>query len=131
MTLSLDHKNWGHFGSYSYDKMMDFTTDFEFVQNSAEDFYFNKDVQNSFDSNGFIIVRNLFSAKEIELVKNFVETDENIEKHAYGRYDGNNKIKHIKRKIRLFSSVTNRLSIILYQAPSTLILIFIVFVVFV
>ena len=80
MTLSLDHKNWGHLGSY--DKMMDFTTDFEFVQNSAEDFYFNKDVRNSFDSNGFIIVRNLFSAKEIELVKNFVETDENIEIHA-------------------------------------------------
>ena len=88
MTLSLDHKNC----VLCYDKMMEFKTDFEFVQTSAEDFYINKDVRKSFESNGFITVRNLFSAQEIELVKNFVETDENIQKHAYGRFDGNNKI---------------------------------------
>ena len=71
--------------------MMNFTNDFEFTKTS-EDFYISKDVRKSFDSNGFIIVRNLFSVKEIESVKNFVETDENIKKHAYGRSDGNNKI---------------------------------------
>ena len=63
--------------------MMNFTNDFEFTKTS-KDFYITKDVRKSFDSNGFIIVRNLFSATEIEPVKNFVETDENIIKHAYG-----------------------------------------------
>lgn len=70
---------------------MEFTTNFEFTRTN-QDFYVTQEVKNSFESNGFIIVRHLFSSEEMKRIKTFVETDPNIQKHSYGRSDGNNKI---------------------------------------
>ena len=69
------------------------------------EFYFNetfvvsKEIQKSFDLNGFVIVRNLLSIAEVAKIIKFYENSEDIEKYAYGRDDG----LHKKTKVCLWN----------------------------
>jgi len=69
------------------------------------EFYFNetfvvsKEIQKSFDLNGFVIVRNLLSKAEVAKIIKFYENSEDIEKYAYGRDDG----LHKKTKVCLWN----------------------------
>ena len=52
-------------------------------------------VLDQFNKHGYIIVRNLFTFEEISKLKDHFETHEDIQKHAYGRSDGNNRMSKL------------------------------------
>ena len=58
-------------------------------------FYVTSQVLDQFNKHGYIIVRNLFSIEEISKLKDHFETHEDIQKHAYGRSDGNNRMSKL------------------------------------
>merc|ERR1711892_479840 len=52
------------------------------------EFYVTDNVRQSFDENGFILVRGLFDAVEVGKLKKCMEESKDIQSHAYGRTDG-------------------------------------------
>ena len=61
-------------------------TDFKLSENG--EFYVTKNVQNTFDENGFILVRNLLNSEEVLKLKTHMEQSKEIQNHSYGREDG-------------------------------------------
>ena len=64
----------------------------------SETFSVTKETKESFNQNGYVIVRNLFSKAEVSKLLEFYENSEEIEKHAYGRDDGmdkQTKVNHV------------------------------------
>ena len=58
-------------------------------------FYVNSQILDQFNNHGYIIVKNLFTFEEISKLKDHFETHEDIQKHAYGRSDGNNRMSKL------------------------------------
>ena len=58
-------------------------------------FYVNSQILDQFNNHGYIIVKNLFTFDEISKLKDHFETHEDIQKHAYGRSDGNNRMSKL------------------------------------
>ena len=52
------------------------------------DFFVTEKVRQSFEENGFILVRGLFDSKEVDKLRKCMEQSEDIKKNAYGRTDG-------------------------------------------
>ena len=62
----------------------------------SETFSVTKETKESFNQNGYVIVRNLFSKAEVSKLIQFYEKSEEIEKYAYGRDDGLHKQTKVK-----------------------------------
>ncbi|XP_078662035.1 L-proline trans-4-hydroxylase-like isoform X2 [Branchiostoma floridae x Branchiostoma belcheri] len=60
----------------------------ESVYTFTEDFDVTPNVQADFDKNGYIIVRSLLDQEEIKLLKDALESDEGLMRHAFCRDDG-------------------------------------------
>ena len=58
-------------------------------------FYVTSQVLDQFNKHGYIIVRDLFDFEEISKLKDHFETHQDIQKHAYGRSDGNNRMSKL------------------------------------
>ena len=58
-------------------------------------FYVTSQVLDQFNKHGYVVVRNLFTIEEISKLKDHFETHEDIQKHAYGRSDGNNRMSKL------------------------------------
>jgi len=54
----------------------------------TQSFRVTQDVKQSFDREGFFILRSLFSTKEVTKLLTFFSSSEDIKRHAYGREDG-------------------------------------------
>ena len=51
-------------------------------------FLVSTEIKESFDANGFVIIRNILSGEEIAKLLDFYENSEEIKLHSYGRDDG-------------------------------------------
>lgn len=58
-------------------------------------FHVNSQILDQFNKHGYVVVRNLFTIEEISKLKDHFETHEDIQKHAYGRSDGNNRMSKL------------------------------------
>ena len=58
-------------------------------------FYVTLHVRSTFEKHGYIIVRNLFQESEISNLKHYFENNVQIQKNAYGRSDGNDRISKL------------------------------------
>ncbi|XP_019630088.1 PREDICTED: uncharacterized protein LOC109474256 isoform X2 [Branchiostoma belcheri] len=60
----------------------------ESIYTCTEDFDVTPNVQADFDKNGYILVRSLLDQEEIKLLKDALESDEGLMRHAFCRDDG-------------------------------------------
>merc|ERR1711872_581598 len=53
-----------------------------------ENFFVSNDMKKTFDENGFVIVRNILSNREVAKILDFFENSKEIKENAYGQDDG-------------------------------------------
>jgi hypothetical protein len=60
----------------------------EYKMPDTGEFYVTKDIRDSFDKNGYILVRGLFKIDEVTKLRTHLELSQSIQGHSYGRSDG-------------------------------------------
>jgi len=65
------------------------------ADSDSGDFYVNSRVKAVFDSQGFVLVKHLLSPEEVQKLRSCFEGSEDIQKHAYGRSDGKNRVSKL------------------------------------
>lgn len=65
--------------------------DSEYPMPETGEFYCTPEIRESFDRNGYILVRGLLSNAEVAKLKTYMEHSDDILKHAHGRSDGAGK----------------------------------------
>ena len=66
-----------------------------FSMSDSGDFYVSSHVKSVFDKHGYILVRQLLNTEEVSKLREHFETDNEIQKYAYGRSDGNNRVTKV------------------------------------
>jgi hypothetical protein len=60
----------------------------EYKMPDTGEFYVTREIQASFDQNGYILVRGLFNTEEVARFTNYMEQSKPIKENAYGKSDG-------------------------------------------
>ena len=66
-----------------------------FTTSENGEFYVTSHVRSTFEKHGYIVVRNLFQEAEMSNLKYYFENNIQIQKNAYGRSDGNDRISKL------------------------------------
>ena len=81
----------------------------EFKMPEGGEFFVTDEISEAFDENGFILVRNLFKQHEIEKLKTFMETSNEVQKHSFERSDG------LDRLVTFHDWITTNLDQVIYH----------------